>query len=390
MISVREEIRSQASRRYSDFLRSLVVGEPIFPLEVRIGKTKLPSDYAPYQARLQEIRATALDLGVDLEWSMVSDRRFGPHEKPVRAYFQNESAFLRALGKGAEVEAFQNDIALIRKDCPALEQWLRCSVRKIVANHGIWPGLLATVKWLGSNPCSGMYARELPIPGVHTKFIERNQDTISELVAEAYPGAITQGAADFDGRHGLKRVELTVRFRFLDQSFQRQSGFPVADVSLPLSDFQNISIRPAHVIVTENIRNFLALPPASDSVAIFGGGNGLSLLHGTKWLAVSPIHYWGDIDAHGFAILSRFRKAFSHAMSLMMDEETFAACSPFVVDGAKFHEAEPEYLSDAEKSLFDRVNQGNLRLEQERIPFAFVCAAMQQIASEDRHLPSKG
>ena len=40
------------------------------------------------------------------------------------------------------------------------------------------------------------------------------------------------------------------------------------------------------------------------------------------WLHRCQLHYWGDIDTHGFAILDQLRSYFPHVASFLMDRET--------------------------------------------------------------------
>ena len=40
------------------------------------------------------------------------------------------------------------------------------------------------------------------------------------------------------------------------------------------------------------------------------------------WLRRCAVHYWGDIDTHGFAMLARARRALPQTESLLMDRDT--------------------------------------------------------------------
>ncbi|MGH8548580.1 MAG: Wadjet anti-phage system protein JetD domain-containing protein [Methylococcales bacterium] len=124
----------------------------------------------------------------------------------------------------------------------------------------------------------------------------------------------------------------------------------------------------------------MAFPQAPDSIVIFGAGYGWDALARAEWLADCSIHYWGDIDTHGFAILDQLRRRFAHAASFLMDRATLMV-----------HEAlwgsEPSQvvhdlpsLTDAERALFDELMDNrirdNVRLEQEMIGFGLVRAAL--------------
>ena len=60
-------------------------------------------------------------------------------------------------------------------------------------------------------------------------------------------------------------------------------------------------------------------------MVIFGAGYGFEMLNHARWLASRRIHYWGDIDTHGFAILDQLRRRFEHVESFLMDRETLLA-----------------------------------------------------------------
>jgi hypothetical protein len=51
--------------------------------------------------------------------------------------------------------------------------------------------------WLRDNPAPGIYVRQLGLPGVHTKFIERHRQVIDQLLAALAPGTdVGEAAAD--------------------------------------------------------------------------------------------------------------------------------------------------------------------------------------------------
>ena len=50
--------------------------------------------------------------------------------------------------------------------------------------------------------------------------------------------------------------------------------------------------------------------------------DGFEVLAQAAWLRQCHVHYWGDIDTHGFAILDRLRAHLPHARSLLMDRAT--------------------------------------------------------------------
>lgn len=368
----RAELLTQAQRRYPDFLRAIVLGQSLFPLELRLGKTRRAVDYPGYQAELTALRTAANELGIQIEWTKVKALRFGEHERPERAWFAGEAEYLGALGKMGEVRAFREDLALIRAEAPALESWLDGNVRGIVARHGLWPRLLRVVRWFHQHPRCGLYLRQLPIPGVDTKFFENHSTILDDLITAAQPEQVDLTTTRFVDRHGLCREEPLIRFRFLDPALQAVRGFPVDDLSVPAPIFRTLVLDGVRAVITENLRNFLALPLLPGTVAVFGGGNALSLLAGSVWLTKSAVYYWGDIDAHGFLMLSRLRESFPQTISLMMDTATLDAGRDLLGNGSPATFSCPPKLKPQEEVLFDQIRGGAGCLEQERLPFDFV------------------
>ncbi|MCX6981512.1 MAG: DUF2220 domain-containing protein [Verrucomicrobia bacterium] len=177
-----------------------------------------------------------------------------------------------------------------------------------------------------------------------------------------------------------RHEEPLIRLRFLDPTFQAESGFPVADFALPAPAFRTLPITGANVVVTENRRNFLALPPIGKGVAVFGGGNAIPLLAGARWLSESQLHYWGDIDRHGFAILGQMRVIFPNMQSLLMNLATLNAWKSLAVpDPSRPPTQDPSRLTLSEREALEQINASGLRLEQERIPFQAVCTALKEV-----------
>jgi hypothetical protein len=109
----------------------------------------------------------------------------------------------------------------------------------------------------------------------------------------------------------------------------------------------------------------------------------LDLLSDVAWLKDREIHYWGDIDTHGFAMLDRLRAMLPAARSLLMDRETLLAHRTLWVQEAVPHIGPLLRLTNAERSLFEDLQYGRfgeqVRLEQERIPFNQLKDAVEKI-----------
>ena len=116
--------------------------------------------------------------------------------------------------------------------------------------------------------------------------------------------------------------------------------------------------------------NMLTFPLKRDSIVLWGHGFGVDILKNVEWLRSKKIFYWGDLDTHGFLILSELRKHFQLVESFLMDRETFDAF--FENDkGVETNVVGDLYLTSKEKEMFEYLKACNFRLEQEKIPFEY-------------------
>jgi hypothetical protein len=129
------------------------------------------------------------------------------------------------------------------------------------------------------------------------------------------------------------------------------------------------------------------LPNIPGAIAIFGSGYGSGALAQARWLERCAIHYWGDIDTHGFAILDQLRHHFSHVESFLMDRASLDAHVAFWGREDKPQRADLHRLTQEELRLYDdlrdnRIREG-LRLEQEHLSFGWVRERIEQLLQQD-------
>ena len=369
-----DDIRLKCERKYVAFLRSLISGEPFFPLDIRFGR---PSNTAEWSALSAEISAlSGGNPGYTIDYEEVNTRRWGRQRLPIRVWFPDERAYLSVLRKQTEVGTFRNEVRFIREQCRALEDWLPGNVLRVIEYAGAWPGLLSVCSYFLTNPRPGLFARELPVP-VDTKFIERHQMILRSLLDHLLPPSVRQEASHFETRFGLRFDEPLIRMRFLDPELQRQRQVPVDDLAVPLSQFQALGWSQSDLLIVENKMTFLTLPPRPRTLAILGSGGAAELLTSVRWFEDCRLLYWGDLDVHGFHILGRLRRTFAHLLSVMMDKETLTLFSSLCVAAKPAAYAEFETLTAAELAVYRCVADQGLMLEQEKLPPAYV---MEQVA----------
>ena len=351
-----------------------------FPLRLKLVKPS-STDLA---TRFAEVRAWAADLRLNAMHYRVEERDFrhrevGVQTVPDAVWLDTLEAATAFLGKARDAQRFAALVATTRDTQPALLLWLAKRPLTALALAAEWPRLLAVVAWLQAHPRPGIYLRQVDIAGVSSKFIEANRSVLAELLdialpTEAIDSRVT-GTTQFARRYGFQDKPLRIRFRLL--------GAPSAygsDISLTQIAFEQLAPKVSHVFITENEVNFLAFPPVPGGMVIFGAGYGFAALADAQWLHRCAVHYWGDIDTHGFAILDQLRATLPHAQSLLMDRATLLAHA-----GHWGEEPQPllrnlPRLTAEEGALFDDLRDNRLRprlrLEQERVGFGWVQQAL--------------
>src|SRR5699024_2602433 len=224
--------------------------------------------------------------------------------------------------------------------------------------------LLAVLDWLVDHPGSGVYIRQLPIPGVDTKWVGGHRRLLEELL-----GGI-RGDTDL----GVRTVPRSCAVALRDPALL--PGMPRI-FATPLEELATLPIEPARVLILENKEGLYALPAMAGVIAVHGSGYAAHELAAVPWIAQSDCVYWGDLDTHGFAILDQLRIHLPQVRSVLMDIGT-------ATDWAELAVAEPcqssadrlPRLSADEQPAFDFVRDRHLRLEQERIPWPVVLTAL--------------
>ena len=387
-----KELKAQLARLWErgELLRDVVTGNARFPLRLTL---KTPGS-ADITERFDSVRAWAAELAaaasLRIEWQEVRHRVQGAQMMPASAWVESAADALSWLGKRREWERFSAQVAATRQACPALLPWLEKRPLQALALANDWPRLLAVVAWCQDHPQPGIYLRQVDIPGVHSKFIEAHRAMLSELLDLALPhGAVDEtktGVDQFAGRYGFLDKPMRIRFRILDPGIGVLRGPTCPDVSLDADSFSRLDMAVRRVFITENETNFLAFPQVSESIVIFGSGYGWEALARSQWLRDCAVHYWGDIDTHGFGILNQLRGHFDHVDSFLMDRGTLDAHAALWGAEDKPLRVDLHRLTAQEQALYDdlrdnRIRAG-LRLEQEHVGFDWLCNRLQGLVGD--------
>lgn len=354
-------------------------GANLYPLPLRL---KRPGSQ-DVGGRFDEVRTwiAALDagsrdrrgFGYDIIWDEINYRQLGRNRLPAGIVVPTDRDALALISRQALATTFD---ALARETLtrfPALKDWILRKPLAVIDNAAEWRRILAVLAWFEAHPRSGLYLRQLDIPGVDTKFVETRRGLLTELLAYVLaPPETSDQPSLFEERFGLRARPALIRFRILDPALFING---LSDITVPVEQLATLDLPARRVFITENEVNGLAFPQTTGSIVLFKLGYALDLLSSVAWLGDREIFYWGDIDTHGFAMLARLRARFPHATSLLMDRETLIAHRDLWSREASAHAGPLAHLNEQEQALYDELKEDRLgegvRLEQERISFSW-------------------
>ena len=386
------DLRRQVRRLWDRgvILASVATDETPFPKRLtlrRPGSTDL-------RDRFDEVRAWTAALRsmphVRVTMREVRHRVSGTNSLPHEAWVDSLEDSVALLRKQSELGEFRRLVDRTRARRPALLAWAAKRPLRALQLTGDWPRLLDVVGWLEDHPRPGVYLRQMDVPGVHSKFVEAHRGVLGELLdlalsPELIDASAPAGATGFARRYGFREKPERIRFRVLDPTRALlpavpEGDAPGQDVTLDTASFAALETGVSRVFITENEINFLAFPRVKEAMVIFGAGYGFESLGQARWLGEIRLHYWGDIDTHGFAILDALRARFRHVESFLMDRRTLLAFEPlWGTEDAPVDRDLPR-LNAEERALYDDLRDNRIgrhvRLEQERIGFGWVSDAL--------------
>ncbi len=394
------DLRAQVQKLWhkGDLLRPLVQGGAMPAKRLRLvgpTSTELTERFDAVRAWMADLRQVTLTpvsatpkVGYRITLREFRHRLLGHSAVPDEVWLDTLEDAWALIGKSKEARRFASLVQLTQAQYPALfpalSAWLEKRPLAALALADEWERLLAVVAWLQSNPRPGLYLRQVDLSGVDSKFFEAHRGVLAELLDLSLPpesiDPSASGLTGFCRRYGFRDKPLRIRFRVLDPDIALLPQAGAQDITLTQADFERLDPPVRHVFITENEVNFLAFPPIANSWVIFGAGYGFEVLAGAPWLQTRRVHYWGDLDTHGFAILDQLRAHLPHAQSLLMDHATLLAHAaqwgtepqPVWRDLPRLNAEE----SAVYNGLRDNRLRPNLRLEQERIGFGWLQQAL--------------
>lgn len=230
---------------------------------------------------------------------------------------------------------------------------------------------LDAVAWLSNHADTSAWTpRQLPVPGMHTKWLQAHRAVLAALAGRD---------VTVETRPRLAVIHLT----YVDPTYLASGGR--RHDSWTSGDRHELAYAPRNVLIVENRDCRLWFPDLANTVVVEGGGKAAAAhLRDVDWLAnAQRVFYWGDIDSDGFAILDRLRSELSPAVaveSILMDGAAFERYAHLgVTRDAKGITLRPsstrlDHLTPAEAECHATIATAGpavvRRIEQERIDLA--------------------
>lgn len=366
------DIRARVRRRWDDgsLLRTYAAGEPFAGLEVPLRgprPSEIGVDLGAAQGWVAALVAGQRDgTHYLLRFAAIGGRAIGRNELPVCARVTSYEQAWALLHVAREVARFDEILALAAAE-PAVRAWVADHPLKALAVDDAWVSLLAAYGWLDDARGSGRFLREISAPTVDTKLVERNRPLLAALFG------VPSTASGFLAALGLASKPETLRLRF-GSGF---AGIPpdLSEATFRLSELVRLRVTVQRAVIVENEITFLTMPIPEAGVVIWGKGFEVDRAGSLPWLRDAEVHYWGDLDTHGFAILDRLRAWLPQTSSLLMDRQTLLTHRDRWVKESSPTRARLSRLTIAEADLYadvvsDRMDE-RVRLEQERIDWAW-------------------
>ncbi|MEJ3405474.1 Wadjet anti-phage system protein JetD domain-containing protein [Rathayibacter sp. YIM 133350] len=235
-----------------------------------------------------------------------------------------------------------------------------------------WQRLLTALRWSEDHDVDGLLPRMVAIEGLDTKQVQRLWPTV-KLLAGLGVRRNSQPIGE------VRAVETVTFVRLLDDDLRVQAG-GLGLFWAPPSELEKLQVTPRQVIICENLSNGYSFTDRSGTAVLAGKGNDVARFAEFPWVRDAEVLYWGDIDTYGFRILNLFRGHMRNARSVLMDETTLLANPGMWVREENQTIGELTELTAEEqkvyRSLIDGTHGDKVRLEQERIPWPQVVAAL--------------
>lgn len=384
-----EGLRAVLRRRWAAHAGDWLLGHGDWPLRLPLGaptEAQAQAHWDLFEQWLRQWQAEACIDYVERRWS-----RYGRQRLPGHARFESAAAIADYLGERAAWERARQRCERLLARWPDIASALAAQFSVLAMLDEVdFERLIDVFDWLRAHPDSQLYPRQLPTAGIDSKWLDSGPAGLLRewLLAVTDGAAAVPARARFVDLAGLRSPPNRLHLRLLDPALRSRCG-GLGDVLAPVADLASLRLPGLRrVFVVENLQTGLAFTDLPDSLVLIGRGYAVDALAQLPWLADLDLHYWGDLDTHGFAILHRLRGYLPQARSLLMDELTLLQHRTVWGTEDKPHPAEHlAGLTAVEAQLYAGLRADRwaprLRLEQERIGWEHAWQAIARATASD-------
>lgn len=308
--------------------------------------------------------------GGEVTWAERRWPLLGRQRVPEALWLPDADALAMLLGETVRWQRARMRFAAWMQRWPALAVSLRRQFDLLADIDDIEFGRLSDMlAWLQAHPSSNLFVRQLPVAGLDSKWLETRTGLLGDWLRIL---ADLPRDTDFWHASGLRREPDRLRLRVLDAGLRTHVG-GLGDIHAPFEHLAALALPVSRVFIVENKQTGLAFDDLPGAVVLMARGYAVDRLHELPWLrAAEAVHYWGDLDTHGLAILGRLRGHLPQVRSLLMDEATLLSHRALWVTEPQPHRADTiDHLEAAEQALYRDLRGDRwgvrVRLEQERI-----------------------
>jgi hypothetical protein len=233
--------------------------------------------------------------------------------------------------------------------------------------------LCRAADWFATHDATGLTPRQVPIEGLHAKWLNTRQQLVRTLAGIHELGLLPPHPA-------------RIHFTYLDPDY-RAAGGRVHDAAT-VGDRVRLPYLPRVLVISENKDTAIHFPQLPGGICVEGAGAGGSAVAAFDWITdAAHLFYWGDMDADGLEVLDGFRGAGVPAAAILMNPGSYAQWERFGTNldrhGKPLEPRPPAavaQLTADERALYEHLASpacpGHRRIEQERIPLTVALEAV--------------
>ena len=383
------EILKKIQNKESTFLTSIITGEPLFPCTIPVNKKPsgdLTTDDEIYRGIfIHSKNHTGSGYTIKTKQSART------HNTRLSSIIvESEIDFLSILGKKYSsqqrsmdkmVRDFRQAIAQFRSHfaSPLIDQYLLENKKSIFKATPLYINNFIEIShYLLQHPALHVYPRNIPTQG-DTKFLEKNGAKIIRFISKYRE--INQNLNKWE-QLGLLDPS-TVLLRSGKELIHTNAGISLNTSPITLKPNElNFEIYDKKIYIIENLSTFKVFHLEDDELALYAGGFAIVTIENAPLLSHNQLIYFGDLDEHGFAILSKFRALYPKTQSLCMDLPTIQTYQNYLIQGEDYSGA-IENLTEKETQAFaflhaHRIQGVSSRIEQEKISRDYIQSRLRE------------